>query len=178
MKSTFINPRFVLLFVMILAAALSRLLTNQLHLWNFTPIAATALFSAAFFRDKRMAFVIPVIAMLITDLFLGLHNGMWVIYLTLLLITYIGFSLRKNVRVLPVIGISLLSSVIFFIITNFAVWVFGTMYPHTWLGLSACYAAGIPFFGNTVAGDLFYCTVLFGGFALIARWFPQLARTT
>ncbi|HUM47364.1 MAG TPA: hypothetical protein PLD84_10570, partial [Chitinophagales bacterium] len=118
MKSTFLNSRFLLLSVMILVAALSRLLTNQLHLWNFTPIAAIALFGAAHFTDKKFAFIIPIIAMLITDAILGFHPGMWDVYATLILITFLGFSLRNNVRVVPVVAVSLLSSLIFFTTTN------------------------------------------------------------
>ncbi|MGB3077301.1 MAG: DUF6580 family putative transport protein [Chitinophagales bacterium] len=177
MKSTILNSKFILLSVMILVAALSRLLTNQLHLWNFTPIAAIALFGAAHFTDKKFAFLIPMLAMLITDWIIGFHPGMWDVYATLVLITFIGFTLRNNVKVVPVIGVSLISSLLFFTITNFAVWAGSTLYPHTWEGLTTCIEAGIPFFGNTVAGDLFYCGVLFGGYELIRKYYPQMART-
>ncbi len=176
MKSSSFNYRFLLLTIMILAAALTRLLTNQLHLWNFTPIAAMALFSGAHFSSKKYAFLIPLAAMLITDALLGFHPGMWDVYATLLIITFIGFSLRNNVRVVPVIAASLLSSLLFFTVTNFAVWLGSGFYPLTWQGLNSCFVAGIPFFGNTVAGDLFYCGVLFGGFELIKRFYPQVSR--
>ena len=176
MKSTFMNSRFLLLTVMIVLAALSRLLTNQLHLWNFTPIAAIAVFGAAHFTDKRMAFLIPVVAMLITDAIIGFHPGMWDVYLTLLLITFMGFSLRNNIKVVPIVAVSLLSSLLFFTITNFAVWMGSGYYPLDWSGLTTCFAAGIPFFGNTVAGDLFYCGVLFGGYELICKLRPDLAK--
>lgn len=176
MKQAFFNSRFLLLCTMILAAALSRLLTNQLHLWNFTPIAAIALFGAAHFADKRIAFLIPVVAMLITDAIIGFHPGIWDVYLALILITFIGFSLRNNVRVVPVVAVSLISSLLFFSITNFAVWMGSGLYPLTWQGLSACFAAGIPFFGNTIAGDLFYCGVLFGGYELIRKYYPSLSE--
>lgn len=178
MKSRILNSHFFLLFVMILAASLSRMLTNQLHLWNFTPIAAMALFSGARFRDKRYAFLVPIVAMFITDVIIGFHPGMWDVYGTLILITFIGFALRNNVRIVPVIGASLLSSVIFFIITNVSVWVGSTLYPHTWDGFTTCIAAGIPFFGNTVAGDLFYCGVLFGGYELVKKMYPALAKAS
>jgi hypothetical protein len=164
-----IKSPIVLISLMILFASLSRLLTNQLHLWNFTPIAAMALFSGSHFRDKKYAFLVPLIAMLITDAVIGFHSGMLVVYGVLILITFLGFTLRNNVRVLPVLGASVLSSVIFFVITNFSVWIGSTLYPHNLSGLIACFAAGIPFFGNTLAGDLFYCSVLFGGYAFISR---------
>lgn len=176
MRPTSRQYRFLILSIMILLAALSRLLTNQLHLWNFTPIAAIALFSGAHFSNKKFAFLVPLIAMLITDAFLGFHPGMWDVYATLLLVTFIGFRLRDNVRVLPVVAAALLSSFLFFSVTNFAVWLGSGMYPLTWQGLNTCFVAAIPFFGNTVAGDLFYCGVLFGGFELIRRFYPQVTR--
>ncbi len=171
-----LKSQIAILSLMILFASLSRLLTNQLHLWNFTPIAAMALFSGAYFSDKKYAFLIPLFAMLITDAIIGFHPGMWDVYGTLILITFIGFTLRNNVRVVPVIGASLLSSIMFFLITNFSVWAGSTLYPHNSAGLISCFAAGIPFFGNTIAGDLFYCSVLFGGYALISRRHTVLAE--
>ena len=69
---------------------------------------------------------------------------------------------------------ALASSVLFFIVTNFGVWAIGTMYPMTLAGLAACYVAAIPFFQNTVAGDLFYATLLFGGFAVLERLLPAV----
>ena len=159
---------------MILGAALSRLLTNELHLWNFTPIAAMALFGGAHFKDKKLAFIVPIIAMLITDAIIGFHPGMYDVYGTLILIVFIGFTLRNKVKPGPVIAASLLSSVIFFVITNFFVWLGSSYYSHDFTGLVACFAAGIPFFGNTIAGDLFYCGALFGGFELLRRNVPAL----
>lgn len=178
MRYKILNSRFLLLFIMVLLASLSRLLTNQLHLWNFTPIAAMALFSGAQFRDKKYAFLVPVVAMIITDAIIGFHPGVWDVYGALLLITAIGFTLRNNIRVVPVIGASLLSSVIFFFITNFFVWLASGLYPLDWTGFTTCFAAGIPFFGNTVAGDLFYCGALFGGYELLRRKSPIFAKST
>lgn len=177
MNSKILNKQFLILSVMVLAASLSRMLTNELHLWNFTPIAAMALFSGAQFRDKKYAFLVPIAAMIITDAIIGFHPGVWDVYATLIVITLIGFTLRNNIRVLPIIGASLLSSLLFFTVTNFFVWVGAGLYPHTWAGLTACFAAGIPFFGNTIAGDLFYCGALFGGYELIRKYNPSLARS-
>src|SRR5215831_8316925 len=140
MKEKISSPQFIILSLMILAAALSRLLTNQLHLWNFTPMAAMALFSGANFRDKKYAFLVPIIAMLITDLFFGFHPGMWDVYATFILITFIGFYLRNRVSVISVVMASLASSVIFFLITNFFVWVGAGLYTHDLNGLMKCFA--------------------------------------
>ena len=151
---------------LILAAALSRLIP---HPPNFTPIAAIAL-SSAVYLDKRYAFIIPLIAMLVSDYFIGFHSGMVWVYGCFALIGLIGIWLRSHKKPLFVAGATLVSSVLFFVVTNFAVWFMGTMYPKTWEGLIACYVAAIPFFQNTVAGDLMYTGALFGLFELGARW--------
>jgi hypothetical protein len=152
--------------ILILAAALSRLLP---HPPNFTPIAAIALSSAVYF-DKRFAFIIPLAAMLISDLFLGFHTGMAWVYGSFFAIGGIGLWLRSHKRPLPIAGAALASSVLFFVVTNFGVWLTGTLYPKTLEGLIACYVAAIPFFQNTVAGDLLYTGVLFGLFEVIERY--------
>src|SRR6185503_2773463 len=113
MKKNF-SPQFLIVTIMILVAAFSRLLTNEFQIWNFTPIIAMALFSGAEIRDKRFAFLIPLIAMLITDAFLGFYTGVLVVYSALMLITLFGFLLQNRVNVISVILGSLGASVIFF----------------------------------------------------------------
>ena len=71
-------------------------------------------------------------------------------------------------------GAAMTSSALFFLVTNFGVWAFGSLYPMTWDGLIACYVAAVPFFRNTLQGDLFYTLVLFGGFRLLERRFSGL----
>ncbi|MCI0705924.1 MAG: hypothetical protein L0Y80_00380 [Ignavibacteriae bacterium] len=154
---------------LILAAALSRLIP---HPFNFTPIAAMAL-SSAVYLDKKYAFIIPLAAMLVSDAILGFHSGMIWVYGCFALIALMGLWLRSHKKPLFVAGAALTSSVLFFVVTNFAVWFMGSgaLYPKTWEGLVACYVAAIPFFQNTVAGDLLYTGALFGLFELGARWF-------
>lgn len=153
-------------FGLVLAAALSRLLP---HPMNFTPIAAIAL-SSAVYLDRRYAFLIPLAAMLISDYFIGFHTGMPWVYGSFIMIGLVGLWLRSHKRPLLIVGASLTSSVLFFIVTNFGVWFTGTMYPKTWEGFVACYVAAIPFFQNTLVGDLAYTAALFGLFELGAYW--------
>lgn len=156
---------------MVAAAALARLVP---HAPNFTPIAALALFGGAKFDDKRLAFAVPFAAMLASDLVLGLHASLPAVYLAFALIVCLGLALRGRERLLTIAAAVLTGSVAFFLITNFAVWAMGSMYPHTGAGLVACYVAALPFFRNELAGDAFYGLVLFGGFWLLERRFTIL----
>jgi hypothetical protein len=148
--------------ILIFAAALSRLLP---HPDNFTPIMAIAL-AGGVYLDKRVAFVVPLSALIISDLCIGFHNTILFVYGSFVLIGFIGLWLKSHKKPLPIIGSALLSSSLFFIITNFGVWLTGGgwFYPKTWQGLIECYTLAIPFFRNTVAGDLVYTGVLFGLF--------------
>ncbi len=168
------RPRFIVLSGMILAAAASRLVP---HLPNFTPLAAMALFGGAHFADKRVAFGIPLAALLLSDAVIGFHSGLLSVYGSFALIVVLGLRLKSNRAMLPVAGTALIGSCLFFVITNFAVWASGALYPVTLAGFVDCYVAAIPFFGNTLAGDAFYAAVLFGGFALAEKRWPILAET-
>ena len=167
-----LKPRFMILVSMVLAAALTRLMP---HPPNMTSIAAVALFGGAYFSDKRLAFLVPLTALFISDMALGgFYRGMEVVYLSFALIVGIGLWLQKHRTVLPIAGAALASSVLFFALTNFGMWAFSGMYPRTIEGLVACYTAALPFFANTVLGDLFYTALLFGGFALLESRFSAL----
>jgi len=160
------KPRMALLIGMILAAAALRLLP---HPPNFEPIGALALFAGAQFEKKSWAFIIPLAAMLLSDAVIGFHSQMPVIYGAFALVVCMGFSLRQRRTLVPVMGMAFAASVLFFVVSNFGVWALDSMYPKTLAGLVTCYVAAIPFFGNTLAGSLFYTAVLFGGFALAER---------
>ena len=167
------KPRFWLMAGLVLGAAALRLLP---HPPNFTPIAAIALFGGAHFERKRWAFAVPLAAMALSDAVLRVVFG-WgfdpVVYATFAVIVCLGFLLRnRKTAPLPVAGASLAAAMIFYLTTNFAVWAASGMYAKTLAGLITCYVAAIPFFGPTVAGDLFYSAVLFGGFAWAERRFP------
>jgi hypothetical protein len=163
--------RAILAAVMIILAAVLRILP---HPWNFTPIGAMALFSGAMFRDRRVAFLFPLVALFAGDLFVGLHRLMPVVYASFLLSVFIGTWLANRRGILRIGGAVFLGALQFFLITNFAAWqLFGT-YPHTPAGLAACYLAGLPLFGNTLAGDALYSTAFFGTFALAEHLLPFL----
>jgi len=178
------HARMAALAALIAAAAAARLLP---HPPNLTPIAAMALFAGASFADPRAAVAVPLAAMLLSDLFLGLHATVPFVYVSFLLITGIGVWLRRasdgallrTPRAVPAVaGAALAGSVVFYLITNFGVWATTTLYPKTAAGLWAAYVAGVPFFRNTLIGDLAYCAVLFGGFALMERAIPALRLQT
>jgi hypothetical protein len=156
----------------IFAAALSRLLP---HPPNAAPIAAMALFAGAYAQDKRLAFGLPLAAMLLSDAVIGFHPGMFAVYVSFMLITCLGLKLRNRVRALPVAGASLASSVLFFLLTN-SVWLHGGhgLFPMNFQGMIDCYVTALPFFANTLFGDLFFTALLFGGYAALRRRFPTL----
>lgn len=173
MKDRLFTPRFLVVLGIILVAAFTRLIP---HWPNFTAIGAVALFGGTYLGKKYLAFLIPIAAMLLSDLFLGFHSTMVAVYLSILAVVAIGFLLRKRIGVATVLAASLSSSVIFYLVTNFAVWAGGTMYPLDFNGLMQCYLMAIPFFQNGIAGDLFYNAVFFGGFYLLQQKFSVLAK--
>jgi hypothetical protein len=175
MNSKLITPGFLLITGMILFAAFARLIP---HPPNFTPVAAMALFAGAYFNKKWMAFLIPLTAMFLSDLVIGFHSGMWAVYLSLILITIIGMIFIKRKKAGNIILASVTASVLFFIITNFAVWAAGIYYPKTISGLALCYTAAIPFFHYTLLGDLFFVGVMFGLYHLIVNRYPALEKST
>jgi hypothetical protein len=166
------KPRFLTLAGMILAAALSRLLP---HPWNFSPVGAMALFAGAHFNKKGQAFLVPLAALFLSDMFLGFYRGMAFIYVSFCINVVLGLMIHNRRHVGPIAGAALLGSVQFFVITNFASWVSGhNMYPMTPAGLAQCYTAALPFFSWTLAGDAFFTALLFGSFALAERKIPAL----
>lgn len=165
------KPRFIVLVAMILAGAASRLIP---HPPNVASITAVALFGGAYLTDKRLSLIVPLAALFLSDLILGFYSHMEVVYGSFLLVVCLGFWLQRKRSALRIAGAAIASSVIFFVITNFGVWAFSSLYPKTAAGLLACYLAAIPFFQNTLVGDALYTAVLFGGFALAEKLFPIL----
>jgi signal transduction histidine kinase len=158
---------------MIFGAAFVRLLP---HPPNFAPIAAMALFGGAYFSKKWAAFLVPLTAMFVTDLILGFHETMWAVYLSFALIVVIGMTMLKAKKLGSIFFASVISSVSFFIITNFGIWLSTNYYAKTGAGLAACYTAALPFFHQTLLSDLFFAGVLFGTYHLIKQKLPQLAE--
>jgi hypothetical protein len=160
-----------MLAAMILVAAISRLIP---HPPNFTPIAAIALFGGAQFSSKRAAFLVPLIGLFLSDLVLGFYPITPVVYGSFALTVCLGFLLRQQRNALQVAGATIAGALLFFILTNFGVWVFETLYPKTMVGFAECYALAIPFFWNTLLSSLLYSAILFGGLALAEIRFTGL----
>ncbi len=182
-KSNIMKYRIAL--VLIILAAVSRLLP---HPQNFTPIAAIGLFGAAVFDRRWLMFVVPFVALFLSDLLLNnvvyaqYYEGFaWVssgwIYVAFALVILLGrVLLHHKIGIKNVVVASLCASVLFFLVSNFSTWYETALYPKTFDGLMLCYTAGLPFFGNTVLGDLFFSAVLFGGYAWAMRSNLALVR--
>src|SRR6266478_3613067 len=170
-KENLLYRTLLALALIVLAAALR----IAPHPWNFTPVGAMALFSGAVLKDRRLAFFFPLLALFLGDIFIGFHKLIPIVYASFLVNVAIGLWLRDRRTVARITLATLLGAVQFFIVTNFAVWEFLSGYPHTASGLVACYAAGIPFFWNTLAGDAVYAALLFGAYALAERFLPALS---
>lgn len=163
--------RLIALLSAIAAAAALRLVP---HPPNFSPIDAMALFSGAYLARRWLAFAAPLTALLLSDLILGFYPGMLFQYAAVILIALLGMVALSRVTVLMLAGAAFASSVLFFTVSNFGVWMTSGMYPQSLDGLGACYVAAIPFFQNTLLGDLFYAALMFGGFALLEHLVPRL----
>ena len=147
------------------------------HEPNFTPIAASTLFAATVLRIRVLAFVVPILALVISDMVLAseMTSIRAVVYAMFMLPAVVAFMperIRAPGMFVPAI---IAYSLLFFVTTNLAVWAFSGMYPLTAAGLATCYAAALPFLPQTVIGDLFWAAVLFGGAALL-QLTPRLAR--
>lgn len=179
-----INLRFSLLTALILLCAFSRIIP---HIPNFSPLGAIGLFGAAHFSKKWQAFLIPIAATWLSDLFINnviyaqyypkftwFYEGFYWQYGSYLLITLTGLGILNKINIPKVLTGTLASTAIFFLVSNFGYWIGSTTYPQNFGGLITCYAAGIPFLKGTLLGDLFYSGVLFGTFALAQYKFPVL----
>lgn len=180
MKSTVNNHKkhWIFAAVLIMAAALSRLLP---HPYNFSPIAGMALLAGSVVADKKLAFIIPLGALFLSDLCFSLFTNIPGFYGTSQLINYgafaliivLGMLLIKKIKLRNVVLASLSASVLFFIVSNFGTWATaGGIPPYTanGAGLLNTYILGIPFFGNTLIGDLVYSGILFGAYRLVSHY--------
>jgi hypothetical protein len=177
------NKRSMVLIGVVAAAALARLLP---HPPNVTPIAAMALFGGACFTNRKMAYLLPMAAMLLSDLVLGFtHYGVLillasqpVVYACILATTAIGQLIKDRRSVWQVGTGTLTGAVVFFVVTNLAVWATGRIYPLTGSGLVECYTAAIPYFRNSLLGDFAFTAILFGGLAWLesrVAWMRETA---
>jgi len=155
---------------MVILGACARLLP---HPWNFTPIIAIGLFSGYQARHAGAGILATLAALALSDAVLGFYSGMWFVYAAALVAVLFGRVARSR-GVGAIAAAALGSSLSFFLITNFMVWATGRLYPGTLAGLTACFAAAIPFYQNQAAGDAFYTVAIFGGYALLKTWFQPV----
>ena len=148
------------------------------HAPNFTPVVAAGLFAGVVFRSRAMAVALPVAAMLLSDLVIGAED--WrirvVIYAALILPALLGIWGQRFRIVVALLPLALTSSLLFFAVSNFAVWMFSGMYTHDVAGLVQCYVLALPFLQNTVMGDVAWTAVLFGSWWLVQFWVPTMRR--
>lgn len=159
----------VVVFVsLVLCAAAARLVP---HWPNFTPLAAVSLFAGFWFARRSMALLVPLCAMLLSDMVIGGYEPavMATVYVSLLLPIAFRGILRTRLSALRIGGTAIVSSIVFFLTTNFAHWLWMGNYSLTLAGLGECYAAALPFFKYQVMGDLMWSGGLFGAYAMAAR---------
>lgn len=191
------RAKLAFLLLLILLPAILRV---SVHPWNFAPIGALALFAGAYFRERRLAVAVPLAAMLLSDLAMGWHLGDWnytfhaslpIVYACFALYAFVGMGLRsvwrsqsaknphefRKVKAVTVPLAALSGATAFFLITNFAEWALYPTYPHTLQGLILCYEAAIPFFRPTLAGDLIFAAVFFGGYELMRSRVPAFEQS-
>ena len=153
--------------LLLIAAAITRLVP---HPFNFTAVGAMALFGGAVIQDRRIAYLLPLLVMLVTDFILGVHASMVPVYACFMFTVFLGTLIRNKQNPLTVTTCSIFSSVIFFAVTNLPiVYADISLYPLTWKGTIESYTAALPFFGNQLAGDLFYNGLLFGCYYFLGK---------
>lgn len=149
------------------------------HAPNFAPITALALVGGLYL-PKRLAYIVPMGAMLLSDLIIGFYHPLIMIsvYSCFLLTVFFGTLVKKQKNLYSVLGITLTSSILFYLVTNAMVWAFGGLYPHTLTGLTESYFLALPFFRNSLISDLFYTGVLVGGIEAIKLWTTKRQTAT
>jgi hypothetical protein len=182
--SSKINLRFSIIVGLIVLAAFSRMIP---HMPNFSPLGAIGLFGAAYFIKRWQAFLIPIAAIWLSDLFVSnvvygqyqtsfvwFYDGFYWQYASYALTTLAGFFIFRKVNVQRILSGTFLSTAIFFIVTNFGCFPNNPIYTQNFSGLITCYVAGIPFINGTLLGDLFYSALMFGSFAILQQRYTHL----
>jgi len=185
------NRSLTLAIILIAVAAISRLLP---HPHNFSPVGSIALFGGAVLASKYLKYLIPIIALFATDLFLNNtilrswypeHEGLVIFsnymvwpYVAFIFAVVIGHVFIKKISIGSVLGGALGFTIVFFLVSNFGTWLGSGIYAKNLGGLISCMGAGLPFVKATLAGNLFYSTILFGSYyALNGLVNPQLVKS-
>ena len=168
------NIKILLIISVIFLVSLTRIFP---HPPNFTPILALAIFGGAYLPNRITAISLPIISMFISDLIIGFHSQIFSIYATIILLSILGHLMKtKNFKNFAITGFT--GSLIFFIITNFSVWLGGSLYPLTIDGIIQCYIMAIPFFHNTLISTMLFLTILFFGYTFAEKKISNLKIST
>lgn len=168
------NIKVVLIISIIFLVSLTRIFP---HPPNFTPILALAIFGGAYLPNRITAISLPIISMFISDLIIGFHSQIFTVYATIILLSILGHLMKtKNFKNFAITGFT--GSLIFFIITNFSVWLGGSLYPLTIDGIIQCYIMAIPFFHNTLISTMLFLTILFFGYTFAEKKISNLKIST
>ena len=157
----------------IIIGVASRLLP---HPPNFTSINAIALFGILYLENWKLSLATVLLTMFLSDIILGFHSTMPFIYLSFSLIILIGYRFKKKISLQRIPVVYLVTSLFFFVVTNFGVWMTNSLYPKTINGLGFCYLAAIPFFMNQILGDLTYATLLFGYIYFVKNFLLKIGQ--
>ncbi|MFH1355196.1 MAG: DUF6580 family putative transport protein [Candidatus Omnitrophota bacterium] len=141
------------------------------HAPNFTPVAAIALFAGAY-MNKKSALIIPLALMIVSDIFLGLHNVVLFTWGGFALVALLGTWLKNHKTFSAAVSLSLVSAALFYLVSNFGVWLMG-WYPRNLTGLINCYVMALPFLRNTIVSTLVYTAVFMGTYELIERFVKE-----
>lgn len=171
--SLHLSKSWVLPALLVVLGFVARLLP---HVPNATPLGAVAL-AAGLYMPRRWAVALPLAALFAGDIVIGFYSVkiMAAVYASFALMAFAGVWARNRKSVATIGGATIAGSVLFFLVTNGAVWAFGTMYPHTAAGLMLSYTLGLPFLRNMLVGDLFYVALLVGGIELVHAWVRRSA---
>ncbi len=165
------NQSRIAVILLLLIGIITRFLP---HPANFTAIGAIAIFGGLYL-PRRWAIIGPLLAMFVSDIFIGFYSWpiMFSVYLGFVIMGIIGLWARQNKKISTITGGTLIGGALFFLITNWAVWAFGTMYAHNLTGLAQSYYMALPFFKNSLLGDLCYTAILVGGCELALKFKTQ-----
>jgi hypothetical protein len=166
-------PTFIALCLVAIGVAL-RILP---HPANFAPIAAISIFGGSVL-PKKIAIWVPLGAMMVSDAVIGFYSLMPLIWGCYLLIALASSHWLRPAKLLRGIVLTVSSSIFFFVVTNFGVWLTSGMYAHNWSGIVSCYTMALPFFRNTALSDAVYTAALFGVYALVTYRQRAPAKTT
>lgn len=171
------KKKLLLAIAMLIVVFLGRALP---HPYNFTPVIAITLLASYVFKNRYLSFGLPLFAFWLSDLFINniiyagyysnfifLSTGMLWTYGSILLVSLMGISILRKISSARIALASLSGSTIFYLVSNFGVWIASPMYTKSIAGLFLCYSLALPFYGSSLVGDLLYSTLFFGAYHLV-----------